>query len=136
MTSGANPPPRFDMRGIRKTFGATVALAGVDLSVASGEVCGLIGQNGAGKSTLMSILAGALKPDSGEMFIDGVRYAPDNPLEARRAGIAMIYQALSLAPHLSVMENVLLGGENGVAEGLIQPAQRMASQNTVATHKR
>ena len=49
------------MRGIRKAFGATIALDGVDLSVASGEVCGLIGQNGAGKSTLMSILAGALE---------------------------------------------------------------------------
>ena len=48
------------MRGIRKAFGATIALGGVDLSVASGEMCGLIGQNGAGKSTLMSILAGAL----------------------------------------------------------------------------
>lgn len=104
-------PPRFDMRGIRKAFGATTALAGVDLSVASGEICGLIGQNGAGKSTLMSILAGALKPDSGAMFIDGAPYAPENPLEARRAGIAMIYQALSLAPHLSVMENILMGAE-------------------------
>jgi ribose transport system ATP-binding protein len=104
-------PPRFDMRGIRKAFGATTALGGVDLSVASGEICGLIGQNGAGKSTLMSILAGALKPDSGAMFIDGVPYAPENPLEARRAGIAMIYQALSLAPHLSVMENILMGAE-------------------------
>jgi ribose transport system ATP-binding protein len=111
MTTAATPPPRFDMRGIRKAFGGTVALAGVDLSVASGEVCGLIGQNGAGKSTLMSILAGALAPDAGEMFIDGVRYAPGNPLEARRAGIAMIYQALSLAPHLSVMENILMGAE-------------------------
>ena len=99
------------MRGIRKAFGATTALAGVDLSVASGEICGLIGQNGAGKSTLMSILSGALKPDSGTMFIDGVPYAPENPHEARRAGIAMIYQALSLAPHLTVMENILMGAE-------------------------
>src|SRR3954470_17575599 len=111
MSAGPAAPPRLDMRGIRKAFGATVALAGVDLAVASGEICGLIGQNGAGKSTLMGILAGALKPDSGEMFIDGGRYAPQNPLEARRAGIAMTYQALSLAPHLSVMENILMGAE-------------------------
>lgn len=111
MTGPVTAPPRFEMRGIRKAFGATTALAGVDLSVASGEVCGLIGQNGAGKSTLMSILAGALRPDSGEMFIDGKPYAPQNPLEARRAGIAMIYQALSLAPHLSVAENILMGAE-------------------------
>jgi ribose transport system ATP-binding protein len=111
VTSPSTTAPRFEMRGIRKAFGATTALAGVDLSVASGEICGLIGQNGAGKSTLMSILAGALKPDSGEMRIDGAPYAPQNPLEARRAGIAMIYQALSLAPHLSVMENILMGAE-------------------------
>ena len=111
MTDGTPLPPRFEMRGIRKAFGATIALGGVDLSVASGEICGLIGQNGAGKSTLMSILAGALQPDSGEMLIDGAPYAPENPLEARRAGIAMIYQALSLAPHLSVMENILMGAE-------------------------
>ena len=99
------------MRGIRKRFGATVALGGVDLSVAGGEICGLIGQNGAGKSTLMSILAGAQTPDAGEMSIDGAPYAPRNPIEARHAGVAMIYQELSLAPHLTVMENILLGAE-------------------------
>ena len=55
----------FEMRGIRKAFGATVALDGVDLSVAPGEICGLVGENGAGKSTLMAILAGALQPDAG-----------------------------------------------------------------------
>ena len=101
----------FEMRGIRKAFGATVALDGVDLAVAPGEICGLVGQNGAGKSTLMAILAGALQPDAGEMSIGGRRYAPHSPIEARRAGVAMIYQELSLAPHLSVMENILLGAE-------------------------
>ena len=102
---------KFEMRGIRKAFGATVALDGVDLSVAHGEICGLVGQNGAGKSTLMAILAGALQPDAGSMAIDGDPYAPRTPIEARRAGVAMIYQELSLAPHLSVMENILLGVE-------------------------
>ena len=103
--------PRFEMHGIRKAFGATVALDGVDLSVASGEICGLIGQNGAGKSTLMGILAGALAPDAGQMSMDGAPYAPHSPLESRRAGVAMIHQELSLAPHLSVMENILMGAE-------------------------
>ena len=103
--------PRFEMRGIKKTFGATVALDGVDLSVRAGEVLALVGQNGAGKSTLMAILAGALASDSGAMRIDGRRFTPRSPLESRRAGIAMIYQELSLAPHLSVMENILLGME-------------------------
>src|SRR5687767_6880980 len=102
---------RFGMCGIRKAFGGTRALDGVDLSVAPGEICGLVGQNGAGKSTLMAILAGALQPDAGTMTIDGRPYAPRSPLEARRAGVAMIYQELSLAPHLSVMENILLGAE-------------------------
>ena len=105
------PAQGFAMRGIRKAFGATVALAGVDLSVAPGEICGLVGQNGAGKSTLMAILSGALQPDAGTMTIDGRPYAPRSPIEARRAGVAMIYQELSLAPHLTVMENVLLGAE-------------------------
>jgi ribose transport system ATP-binding protein len=102
---------RFEMRGIRKTFGATVAVDGVDLAVAEGEVCALVGQNGAGKSTLMAVLSGALQPDAGTMAIDGAPYRPRSPLDARRAGVAMIYQELSLAPHLSVMENLVLGME-------------------------
>jgi ribose transport system ATP-binding protein len=104
-------PPRFEMTGVRKAFGATVALDGVDLAVRSGEVCALVGQNGAGKSTLMAVLAGALRPDAGTMMLDGASYAPKDPLEARRAGVAMIYQDLSLAPHLSVMDNIALGIE-------------------------
>jgi ribose transport system ATP-binding protein len=109
--------PRFEMRDVRKAFGATLALDGVDLAVRGGEVCALVGQNGAGKSTLMAILAGALPPDAGVMRIDGARYAPRDPLAARQAGVAMIYQELSLAPHLSVMENIVLGVEpvGGVA---------------------
>jgi ribose transport system ATP-binding protein len=103
--------PRFQMRGIRKAFGATLAVAGVDLSVAPGEVCAIVGQNGAGKSTLMAILSGALQPDDGTMTLDGKPYRPLHPLDARRAGVAMIYQELSLAPHLSVAENILLGME-------------------------
>ena len=102
---------KFEMRGIRKAFGATQALDGVELSVAPGEICGLVGQNGAGKSTLMAVLSGALQPDAGSMTIDGHPYAPRSPIEARRAGVAMIYQELSLAPDLTVMENLLLGAE-------------------------
>ena len=104
-------PPRFEMRGIRKAFGATRAVDGIDLSVRTGEVCALVGQNGAGKSTLMSILSGALRADDGRITLDGEPFQPANPLDARRAGVAMIYQELSLAPDLSVMENVVLGVE-------------------------
>src|SRR5439155_5438157 len=77
------------------------------------------GQNGAGKSTLMAILAGVLAPDRGEMQLASARYTPRDPLDARRAGVAMIYQELSLAPHLSVMENVMLGVEP-VRRGIVQ----------------
>ncbi|MBE7558269.1 sugar ABC transporter ATP-binding protein [bacterium] len=103
--------PRLAMRGIRKRFGATVALEGVDFAVASGEVHALVGENGAGKSTLVKVLSGAILPDAGRMLIDGAAFAPRRPLEARRAGVAMIYQELSLAPHLTVEENITLGME-------------------------
>jgi ribose transport system ATP-binding protein len=99
------------MRGVSKRFGATIALANVDLTVAAGEVHALIGENGAGKSTLMKILAGALQPDSGNIALDGDAYSPASPLDGRLAGVAMIYQELSLAPHMTVAENILLGAE-------------------------
>jgi len=99
------------MKGISKSFGATIALQDVNLEVAAGEVCALVGQNGAGKSTLMSILSGAAQPDLGSMMLDGLPYRPRNPFEARRSGVAMIYQELSLAPDLSVEENIVLGME-------------------------
>ena len=108
--------PRLEMRGISKCFGATRALEGVSLSVHAGQVLALIGENGAGKSTLLKTLSGALHPDAGEMFIDGVRFSPKGPSDARRSGIATIYQELNLAPDLSVEDNVLLG-QPGVAAG-------------------
>ena len=103
--------PRLRVAGIHKRFGATIALDGVDLSVERGEVLAVIGENGAGKSTLMKVLSGAHLPDAGQMWLDGVSFTPRTPMDARRAGVSMIYQELSLAPHLSVMENVLLGME-------------------------
>src|SRR4051812_10501425 len=106
-------PARLLMQGVHKRFGATLALNGVDLSVNAGEVIALVGENGAGKSTLMKVLSGAIQPDQGAMSLDGQRYQPRSPLDARRAGVAMIYQELSLATHLSVMENILLGLEPG-----------------------
>jgi ribose transport system ATP-binding protein len=97
---------------IHKRFGPTVALDGVSLDLRKGEVHALIGENGAGKSTLMNVIAGALHPDQGEMNIDGKVYLPATPLDARRSGIALIHQELSLCPHLTVAENILMGMES------------------------
>lgn len=99
------------MRSISKRFGATVALDHVSLRANPGEVLALVGENGAGKSTLMKVLSGAHLPDEGQMWLDGQEFSPPNPLAARQSGVAMIYQELSLAPHLSVEENIVLGVE-------------------------
>jgi len=101
----------FSMQDISKRFGATVALDNVHLNFERGEVHALVGENGSGKSTLMRILAGAIKADSGSMTYDGRPYNPRNPMDARHSGVAMIYQELSLCPHLTTAENVLLGME-------------------------
>ncbi|MCU1286627.1 MAG: transporter related protein [Acidobacteriales bacterium] len=103
--------PLLQLSGIKKRFGATVALNGVSLAVEPGEVHALIGENGAGKSTLMNILSGGFPADSGEMHFSESPYAPAGPSDARSRGIAHIHQELSLCPHLSVAENILLGME-------------------------
>jgi ribose transport system ATP-binding protein len=110
-TSDAATPPRLQARGVRVEFGATVALDGVELTGESGKVCALIGENGAGKSTLMKVLSGAMRPTTGTMQIDGRDYCPANPMDARHAGVAMIYQELFLAPDLTVEQNICLGFE-------------------------
>jgi ribose transport system ATP-binding protein len=104
--------PVLRLEGIARSFGPTIALDGVRLEVRAGEVHALIGENGAGKSTLMNLVAGSLRPDAGEMWLDGERFAPGSPLDARRAGVALIHQELSLCPHLTVTENILLGAES------------------------
>jgi ribose transport system ATP-binding protein len=104
--------PTLSLKKIHKSFGPTVALDGVDLELREGEVHALIGENGAGKSTLMNVIAGSLQPDEGTMELDGRPYSPANPLDARTHGIALIHQELSLCPHLSVAENVLMGIES------------------------
>jgi len=117
------------MRGVSKSFGASRALDQVSLQVHGGEVLALLGENGAGKSTLMKILSGAYRPDLGEMTLDGFPYAPRGPREARRLGVAMIYQELTLAPHLTVEANVMLGQER-TAAGFVRRGEhrRLVSQ--------
>lgn len=94
------------MKNITKQFFGVTVLDDVDFEVRAGEIHGLLGENGAGKSTLMKILNGALAPTKGSIIIDGKEIKASSPIEAKAAGIAMVYQELNLFPHLSVAENI------------------------------
>jgi ribose transport system ATP-binding protein len=103
--------PILTVRGVTKSFPGVRALKGVDLTIWPGEVHALVGENGAGKSTLMKILAGAQRPDGGEISLDGKPVHFHSPHQARAAGIGIIYQELTIAPNLTVAGNVFLGSE-------------------------
>jgi simple sugar transport system ATP-binding protein len=98
------------VRHVSKAFGATQANADVSLEIDSGEIVGLVGENGAGKSTLLSIIGGFLKPDAGEIAVDGRVVPPGLPASARNAGIGMVHQQLSLVPTFTVREQITLAG--------------------------
>jgi ribose transport system ATP-binding protein len=104
-------PPLVEMRGISKRFPGVRALDDVSLSAYGGEVHVLLGQNGAGKSTLIKTLYGAYHPDAGEVFVDGRLVRIGSPADARRLGIAVIFQEFSLVPYLDVAQNIFLGRE-------------------------
>ncbi|HEV7835981.1 MAG TPA: sugar ABC transporter ATP-binding protein [Caballeronia sp.] len=103
--------PLLELRGIAKSFGPVEAIKDVSLSILPGRVHTLLGENGAGKSTLMKILAGVHAPTRGEIFLNGSPATFANPGESQKAGIAIIYQELSLAKNLSVAENMFAGHE-------------------------
>src|SRR5690349_6734318 len=111
--------PILELRDITKAFGGVEALRGVDFAVAPGEIHGLVGENGAGKSTLMKIIAGVHADYLGEMRLDGRPVRFGSPREARRHGIGMVHQELSIVPDLSVAENVHLGSQPMNRLGLI-----------------
>ena len=103
----------LEVRDLTKSFPGVLALKGVSLTLAKGEVLSLIGENGAGKSTLMKILAGVQPADSGEFLIDGSPMALKNVREAMDQGIALIHQELNLASNLDLASNIFLGREPG-----------------------
>lgn len=109
----------IEMTGIKKSFAGVVALSDASLNVIPGEVHAIIGQNGAGKSTLIKILTGVYRRDSGSVLINGDETTLTTPREAQDAGIATIYQELSLIPLRSVTENVMMGYEPRNRLGLI-----------------
>lgn len=101
--------PILSLRKIRKSYGPTEVVHGVDLDIFAGEVVALLGENGAGKSTVSKIIAGAISPTSGDMSWLGEPYKPANPREAIGTGVGLIHQELRLLEHLSVAENVFIG---------------------------
>src|ERR1700720_3483393 len=107
------------MIGIAKSFGGVAALENVDFSVRKGEIHALLGGNGAGKSTVLKMLSGVHKPDKGEIWINGVKLEEHTPEAARRLGIAMIFQEMSLIPSLTVAQNIFLTREPKGALGML-----------------
>lgn len=128
----AGPAPTLQVSGIRKSFGATHALRSISFALQPGEVHALIGENGAGKSTLMKILSGAHRADAGTMELQGRPYLPSDPHDARRKGVAMIYQELNLALHLTAQENILLGAESATAGWIDRAASQQRARDVVA----
>ena len=118
-TNPSNPAtPVLQARGLVKTYGRVVGLAGVDLDLHAGEVLAVIGDNGAGKSSLIKALSGATIPDEGEILLDGKPVKFRSPLDARAQGIETVYQELAVAPAMSIAENLFLARE------LVKPGWR------------
>lgn len=124
--SGGAAAPLLELRGVGKTFGGVTALADVDFTLREGEIHGLVGENGAGKSTTMKIIAGVHHDYTGEMRIDGRAVRLRNPRDALDAGVGMVHQELSVAPDLTVAENVFLGKQPVTRLGLVDWARMNA----------
>jgi simple sugar transport system ATP-binding protein len=103
--------PLLEARGVSKRYGNVLALDGADFTVLPGEVVAMIGDNGAGKSTLVKTLSGAIRPDHGNILVEGKPVRLASPLDARDHGIETVYQDLALAPDLDAAANLHLGRE-------------------------
>ena len=123
----------LEMRGIEKAFPGVHALRSVDLQVRTGEILGLVGENGAGKSTLVKILAGAYRRDEGTVTVAGEPVVDATPHAMIERGVAVIYQEPSLAPHLSVAENIHLG-RLPTRRGLVD-RRRLAEETLVVAER-
>ena len=131
--SGQDTAPMLEMVGIRKQYPGVLALDDVTFDLRAGEVHALVGENGAGKSTLMKVLAGAERPDAGEIRLRGEHLRLASPLEGLQAGISIIYQEFNLVPSMSVEENIFLGRQPTLGAGLVNwRAMRQRAQALLA----
>jgi simple sugar transport system ATP-binding protein len=108
-TNPQQTPPLLEVRGLTKTFPATVALSEVDFTLQAGDVHVLVGENGAGKSTLIKLITGVHRKDAGTILLEGKEIDPRSPRHAQELGISTVYQEVNLIPTLSVAENIFLG---------------------------
>lgn len=103
--------PILHARGVVKRYGHVTAIDHCDFDLYPGEILAVIGDNGAGKSSLIKVLSGAVKPDAGEVFVEGRKVVFASPNDARAAGIETVYQQLALSPALSIADNMFMGRE-------------------------
>jgi ribose transport system ATP-binding protein len=122
--------PALDVRGLAKSFDGRPVLAGVDLSVRSGEVRALLGANGAGKSTLINCLSGAVSADAGDIALGGTPQTIRSPRDSIRAGLSVIYQHFSVQDDMSVADNIFLGSEL-TARGRLLKRQQLTEARTI-----
>ena len=125
--------PVLEARGLVKTFGHVVGLAGVDLDLYAGEVLAVIGDNGAGKSTLIKCIAGIHPSDGGAILFEGREVHIHGPKDAGKLGIEVVYQDLALCDNLDVVQNMYLGREINRLQVL---AEAPKGQTTLAAAKR
>jgi len=109
MSMVSTDTPALELRQVRKNFGKTEIIRGVDLSVKRGERVAVIGPNGAGKSTLFNLISGRFAPTSGEILLDGARIDGRRPFEINRLGLSRSFQITNIFPKLSVFENLRCG---------------------------
>jgi simple sugar transport system ATP-binding protein len=127
LPASETPHPLVQMRDISKRFGSVLANDRISLDLWPGEIHAVLGENGAGKTTLMNILAGMYTPDSGTIRIDGAEVQIASPADALRRGIGTVYQHFTLVPNLSILENVVLGAEQGFVLDLADARVKVAA---------
>ena len=103
--------PIYEVRGASKRFGAVQALDDLDFHLSAGEVVGLLGDNGAGKSTLIKMMSGIVRPDRGDVFVDGEPVAVNSRRDSQRIGVETIYQDTALVDSMSIVRNIFMGRE-------------------------
>lgn len=124
------------LEGVSKRYGETVALDGVDVTLAAGHVHTILGENGSGKSTLVKLLSGIVQPDRGAIRLNGQAVDLPGPAAARRLGLATVFQEVLLAPSRSVLDNIFLGHDGLLRRALPRRQRRALAEQTLARFAR